>query len=126
MWLTSRPKGIRGCTVLCLALTIVILVAGWGRLGAVGQARRSDGADESLETQSALISRYCVTCHSERLKTAGLELDSLDLSQVGQYADTWEKVVRKLPGRPDAPGGFATAQRDRLSGSLVPARDRAR
>ncbi|MCU1340063.1 MAG: hypothetical protein JWO19_5644, partial [Bryobacterales bacterium] len=58
-----------------------------------------------------LLDQYCVTCHNQRLKTAGLTLDTMDLSKVPADAETWEKVVRKLrtgamppPGmpRPDA------------------------
>ncbi len=44
----------------------------------------------------ALLDRYCVTCHNQLLKTAGLELDRLDPGLVGEHADTWEKVVRRL------------------------------
>ena len=51
-------------------------------------------ADASPER--ALLNRYCVTCHNERLKTGGLMLDKMDVGQVGVHADTWEKVVRKL------------------------------
>ena len=29
---------------------------------------------------SAVVNRYCVTCHNQRLKTAKLELDRLDLT----------------------------------------------
>src|SRR5262245_36997360 len=43
-----------------------------------------------------LLDRYCVTCHNQRLKTAGLELDRLDPGLAGQNAETWEKVVRRL------------------------------
>ena len=43
-----------------------------------------------------LFDRYCVTCHNERLQTAGLMLDRLDVGQVHANAETLEKVVRKL------------------------------
>src|SRR6266540_1953034 len=43
----------------------------------------------------ALLDRYCVTCHSDRLKTANLSLQGLDLTKVADHADLWEKVVRK-------------------------------
>ena len=46
----------------------------------------------------ALLDRYCVTCHNERLQTGGLALDTLDLSDVAHDAAVWEKVVRKLRG----------------------------
>ena len=60
----------------------------------------------------ALLDQYCVTCHNQRLQTAGLLLDQSDVGEVGAGAETWEKVVRKLrsgamppPGRrrPDTP-----------------------
>ena len=44
----------------------------------------------------ALLDRYCVTCHNERLQTAGLLLDLLDIEQVGANARVLEKVVHKL------------------------------
>ena len=55
----------------------------------------------------ALLDRYCVTCHNERLRTAGLALDAPDPAAVAADARVWEHVVRKLrigamppPGRP--------------------------
>ena len=33
--------------------------------------------------QRALLNRYCVTCHNQRLKTAGLTLDTIDVANVG-------------------------------------------
>src|SRR5262249_19739867 len=54
-----------------------------------------------------IINRYCVGCHNGRLKTAGLQLDSLLTDRVADHAPQWEKVVTKLrtgemppPGRP--------------------------
>jgi Protein of unknown function (DUF1592)/Protein of unknown function (DUF1588)/Protein of unknown function (DUF1587)/Protein of unknown function (DUF1585)/Protein of unknown function (DUF1595)/Planctomycete cytochrome C len=44
----------------------------------------------------AVLDQYCVTCHNERLKTAGLMLDKADTTRVGANAETWEKVLRKL------------------------------
>jgi hypothetical protein len=61
--------------------------------------------------QRAMLDQYCVTCHNERLKTAGLTLDKMDLDHVPDHADVWEKVILKLRGgmmpplgmpRPDA------------------------
>ncbi|MEE2778055.1 MAG: DUF1592 domain-containing protein [Acidobacteriota bacterium] len=51
------------------------------------------------ERHAATFDRYCQTCHSERLQTAGLVLERLDLSDVGSEAQTWEKVVHKLRTR---------------------------
>ena len=46
--------------------------------------------------QRALLNRYCVTCHNQRLKTAGLTLDDIDVANVGDNPVVWEKVVQKL------------------------------
>ena len=43
-----------------------------------------------------LLDRYCVTCHNERLKTADLRLDRIDVTNPGADAEVWEKVVRKV------------------------------
>jgi hypothetical protein len=37
-----------------------------------------------------------MTCHNDRLKTAGLVLDPADVSRVSAKPELWEKVVRKL------------------------------
>jgi Protein of unknown function (DUF1592)/Protein of unknown function (DUF1588)/Protein of unknown function (DUF1587)/Protein of unknown function (DUF1585)/Protein of unknown function (DUF1595)/Planctomycete cytochrome C len=44
----------------------------------------------------AVLDKYCVTCHNEKLKTAGLTLDKMDPVRVADQTEAWEKVVRKL------------------------------
>ena len=44
----------------------------------------------------AIIDKYCVTCHNQKLKTAGLTLDSLDATKPSAHAEEWEKVIRRL------------------------------
>ncbi len=46
-----------------------------------------------------------MSCHNEKLKTAGLMLDVLDLAHVGENAAIWEKVVRKLRAGMMPPSG---------------------
>ena len=53
----------------------------------------------------ALLDEYCLTCHDERLRTAGLVLSQMDLEQVGADAENWEKVVRKLRAETMPPAG---------------------
>lgn len=52
-----------------------------------------------------LVDRYCVTCQNQKLKTAGLMLDSLNIEKVSDDAVTWEKVVRKLRSDAMPPAG---------------------
>jgi hypothetical protein len=43
-----------------------------------------------------MLRRHCITCHNERLRTAELTLDKLDVDKAGENAESWEKVVKKL------------------------------
>ena len=52
------------------------------------------------------MNKYCITCHNEKLKTAGLLLDKLDVENVPAGAETWEKVIRKLRGSAMPPPGL--------------------
>ena len=53
----------------------------------------------------ALLDTYCVTCHNQRAKTAGLTFDTMDLAKLAEHADIWEKTVRKLRGGMMPPPG---------------------
>src|SRR5438128_12246664 len=44
----------------------------------------------------ALLDQYCVACHNERLKTAGVMFDKVDLGRADVHRELFEKVVRKL------------------------------
>ncbi|MEN3338335.1 MAG: hypothetical protein V7647_2011, partial [Acidobacteriota bacterium] len=65
------------------------------------------GSQEPGASQRAVLNRYCVTCHNEKLKTADLALDTPSAANVPASAAVWERVIRKLrtgqmppPGRP--------------------------
>jgi mono/diheme cytochrome c family protein len=51
---------------------------------------------KSASSHRQTLDRYCVTCHNQRLVTAGLKLDDADVANPGAGAELWEKVVRKL------------------------------
>ena len=88
-----------------------------GRAAASGAATvpASELGSFSGLSQQALSSRYCITCHNERLKTGGLALDTLALDRVEADAETWEKVVRKVRAGLMPPAGAKrpTARRSR-------------
>ena len=52
-----------------------------------------------------LVNQYCVSCHNEQTRTAGLALDDLISRPVAENAPTWEKVARKLGARHMPPEG---------------------
>src|SRR5262245_43244301 len=59
-------------------------------------ATSTAGTVTPASSPRGLVDRYCVTCHNERLKTADLRLDRLDVDNPGAEAEIWEKVVRKV------------------------------
>ena len=73
----------------------------------------------ALSPQHALIDRYCVTCHNERAKTAGLILDRLDVDHAAEHAETWEKVVRKLRGGMMPPQGMPRPPQAQIDGLIT-------
>ena len=85
-WLTRRAVGFVcfGCVALPLA----------GAAGA--QTQSTSGAVPGAPSERALIDRYCVTCHNDRLEAGGLSLEAVDITDVAAHAEVWETVVRKL------------------------------
>src|SRR5271156_1455285 len=45
------------------------------------------------------MTKYCVSCHNQKLKTAGLALDRVDADHPFSSQETWEKVIVKLRSR---------------------------
>jgi hypothetical protein len=75
-----------------------------------------------------LATKYCVSCHSQKLRTAGLVLDGLDSEHPGNSAETWEKVIVKLRSRAMPPVGMSrpdNATYDTVAGWLESEIDRA-
>ena len=102
---------------------LVLAAGGAGPAGA-------QGAPDAAAPR-ALLDRYCVACHNDRARQAGLTLESIDAGRVGRVAgevETWEKVVRKLRGRAMPPPGRprpAAAAYDAAAAALETALDAA-
>ena len=83
---------------------------------------------DTVAPSRELLDRYCVTCHNERLQTAGLMLDRVDLTQVAANADVLEKVVHTLRSGQMPPDGRPRPNAvliDAVASSLESALDRA-
>lgn len=65
--------------------------------------------------QAAIMRQYCVGCHNESNKTAGINLD-ISLSHVSANAEFWEKVARKLHAGTMPPLGMPRPDRAALDG----------
>ncbi len=78
--------------------------------------------------RQALVQRYCVTCHNQRARTAGLMLDTMDVEHPGANPDVWEKVIVKLRAGAMPPTGSPRPDRagyDGMIGWLETELDRA-
>jgi mono/diheme cytochrome c family protein len=74
--------------------------------GASAQGQPVPSAFADAASHAAVVKRYCVGCHNERLRTAGLVLDPASLGQIGAENDVWEKVVAKLRTGAMPPAGL--------------------
>jgi mono/diheme cytochrome c family protein len=82
----NRPKPtwtvrVVTCALLAATLAVRMAASGQGPAPVDPAARAADAAPDAASTR-AVLDRYCVTCHSDRLKTAGLSLQ-------GRVPTTW-------------------------------------
>ena len=96
---------------LTAAIAWVIASSAVSRTEAVGQRSAAQiGAAQTVVaatpgSHQAMLTTYCYSCHSTRLKTGGLALQGLNIQAAGADAEVWEKAVRKLRGRLMPPPG---------------------
>src|SRR5215208_4594727 len=83
------------CMALITFMSAVFTAAQGTSAPQVAAALPTSGA----EIQLATIKQYCVSCHNDRTKTAGVSFEGLTPGSIGQHADVFEKAVRKLRGR---------------------------
>jgi hypothetical protein len=91
-----------------LILAAITLIASIGvsadpQSSPAGPARPLQG---SAVPDQALVQKYCLTCHSARVKTGGLSLEGMNPGEAAAHADVWEKVVMKLRGGMMPPQGM--------------------
>jgi mono/diheme cytochrome c family protein len=86
---------------------VILGVCAASLLSGIQTAAPQSQPSASTAAPRAVIDKYCVTCHNQRLKTGGLALDVLDVANPGANAELWERVVAKLragsmppPGNP--------------------------
>ena len=90
---------------------------GAGRNGVAERGARQ-GRDASASARlaltpddQALVKRYCLGCHNDRLKTANLTLEGITAEPIGSAPAVWEKVVRKLRSGAMPPAGLPRPER---------------
>ncbi len=64
------------------------------------------GPPSPTAAHRAVVDRYCVSCHNDRLNRGGLALDTVVTHEVRQNPDVWERVLRKIRARQMPPIGL--------------------
>ena len=75
-----------------------------------GTAQTGTAAGTAGTSPQAMLTTYCYSCHSDRVRMGGLVLQGLDIHSAGANAEIWEKAVRKLRGRLMPPPGSPQPQ----------------
>jgi len=89
-----------------LAVAMGVVLVTFGVL-ATAQQQISINLPAHVETDfKATLDQYCVACHNDTLLTAGMSLQYIDVKSIGDNADTWEKILRKLKVRSMPPAGM--------------------
>jgi mono/diheme cytochrome c family protein len=89
---------------------------------------KADTTTNDAQAHLATVNQYCVGCHNDRTKTAGVSFQGLAADSIGQHAEVFEKAVRKMRGRVMPPPGArqpAPAAVDALVAWLETTLDRA-
>ena len=88
-----------------------LAVSGYVAMAAarVGSAPRQPAATPATAPGTvdlrAALDTYCVACHNQRLKTAGLTLDTIDAASPHTTPEIWEKVIARLSAGTMPPAG---------------------
>jgi mono/diheme cytochrome c family protein len=90
---------------LAFAGVVAALLFATGGVRAVEPQGAVPVAAGSAAASQTLLNQYCTACHNDRTKAGGLILEGLDPARVGDSAELWEKVVRKLRMRAMPPAG---------------------
>jgi len=88
-----------------VAFLLIVLTCGLTLSSAPSQQTRPTTATAPETVYRALLDQYCVTCHNDRAKTAGLALDKMDINRLSDNSEMWEKIIRKLRGGMMPPTG---------------------
>jgi mono/diheme cytochrome c family protein len=97
------------------AAALALVLGGSERVDAQRPSAAASVAS-AASPDAAFLNQYCIGCHNQRAKIAGLALDTLDLTRVGTDAETWEKVIKKIRTGMMPPSGARRPERAALDG----------
>jgi mono/diheme cytochrome c family protein len=71
----------------------------------ISAVQNSGASQLSPAVARSVVDQYCVGCHNDRVKTAGVSLSATDIGSVERDPELWERVIRKLRARYMPPVG---------------------
>jgi mono/diheme cytochrome c family protein len=97
-------NGIRAVVSLLVVLWLAVLATGSGSVQAQAPRAAVGGRSEGPALreggdQRALLDRYCVTCHNQRMKERGsvpVAFETVDLANIAGHAKVLEGIVLKM------------------------------
>src|SRR5215472_11945334 len=90
---------------LKISIPRIAVISAIVSLVGVFTASRPSRAQDSADAQLAVVKQYCVTCHNDKLKTAGVSFEGVTAASIAKDPELFEKAVRKLRGRVMPPPG---------------------
>ncbi len=87
-----------------------------GPLAAEAGTAQHQGYGADARYYRGVLDQYCVTCHNEVLKTAGMVLQTADVADISQSPETWERVITKLSLTAMPPTGIPRPEPEFYSG----------
>jgi mono/diheme cytochrome c family protein len=75
-------------------------------IGASFVQQQTGASSPQPSSDRTLLAKYCVSCHSDRLRTAGLSLQAADPARIEGHEEVWEKVAGKLRTGAMPPAGL--------------------
>jgi mono/diheme cytochrome c family protein len=114
--MTQRKRTLSGALPLAAFIWTAAIAVVWGGTERVNAEPPQAAATSQASPESAFLTQYCLGCHNQRAKVAGLALDTLDLARVVSDAETWEKVVKKVRTGMMPPSGARRPERSALDG----------
>jgi hypothetical protein len=103
------------CSALQALLALVAVLTPFSLLvafqgGSSANSESGAGTKSPASMYKAVLDQYCVSCHNEKLRTAGLVLTNVNLNDVSKDSALWEKVLDKLQTGAMPPAGVKRPQ----------------
>ena len=124
-----------------LAAVFALAIGGWMAVSLAAVQGSPQPRTQNVEPQNlaaripdpgspipGVVTKYCVSCHNQRLNTAGLALDAIDPARPAEHPDVWERVVTRLRAQSMPPAGVPrpdAATYDAVADALETELDRA-